>query len=979
MFYKFLYLLFAITFLFDLGAFAQTARNFGLRDKTPEVFAFINATLVKAPGDVTEDAVMVIRDGRIESAGRRAEIPADAHIVDLEGKMIYPGFIDAYAHYGISEPEKDYEPHHWNPQIRADYSSAAHFKPDEEQAGMLRSQGFVAAHTLPGHGLMRGYGSVVSTGEGKPRYHIIRSDISQHMSFEASDLFDSRYPTSSMGSIALLRQSLLDAAWYEKAQSAYRAGETTDRPETNLSLEALSISREYQTPFIIPADNENWFLRANAIAEEFSLPLWVRGSGHEYRRLDAIRATGLPVILPLDFPDAPDVSTPEASVNVSLEALRHWYLAPENPANVIASGLKTALTSHGSEKDFLDNLRMATDRGLDKDDALAALTTTPAEMLGIDQQYGTLEAGKRASFIIASGDVFEESEKIQQVWIEGKRYDVEVEKENPAGKWSVAMRGQPEETSLTIEGHNQHLRGQISSGDHTVSLKQIRYDDTRLTLSFDGDSLGMHGLVRLSANITGDQMLGLGESASEAVFTWSATREESQEKDQKQRHASPGLDLPERYPSMEYGISEIPPQPAHLVVRNATIWTQGPEGVLENADMLVSHGKVEEVGYDIDAPRRAVEIDAEGLHLTPGLIDPHIHTSISGGVNETGDAITSETRITDVMHGDNVWLYRLLAGGITSASLLHGSANPIGGQNAVFKPRWGQLGEDMLIEDASPGLKFALGENVKRLAERYPSSRQGVEQIIKDAFQAALEYGKEWEKWEESQTGPPPRRDLQLEAILEVIEGERKAHVHAYRQDEMLMMMRLAEAYGFTIRSFEHTLEGYKIADELREHGAGAVVWTDWSSFKVEAYDGILHNARLLNEAGVLTSLHSDNTQLATRMNWEAAKVMMTGVDEVEALDLITMRPAKILGIDHRTGSLEPGKDADFVLWNGHPMSTFTVAEQTWLEGRKYFDREEDQNRREQVSQERAMIISAILELQNSSRKQQENNDSRQK
>ncbi len=957
-----LYLFLTLTLLFDSGVMAQSARTVGLREHTPAVFALVNATIISAPGEVTNNATLVIRNGFIEDTGRRVNIPADATVIDLQGKMIYPGFIDAYTHYGLPDPEGKDSPH-WNPHIRPHISSAQHFTPDAEQAEKLRNQGFVLAHTLPKHGLLSGFGSMVSLGEGKPRYMLIQPDVSQHMAFRISDQIDSDYPTSSMGAVALLRQSLLDAEWHDQAHAAYREERMNKRPETNLSLAALHQAMDSHLPFVIPVDNENWFLRAQAIAEEFSIPVWVRGSGYEYRRMEALKNTRIPVILPLNFPEAPDVKSPEASVNLTLEELRHWYFAPENPAVVLAAGLQTAFTAHGDTEKFLDNLRVAVSRGLDPQDALAAITTTPAEMLGIAHHYGTLETGKKASFIIASGDIFDTSGRINQVWVDGTRYTVDEEKDMPSGEWTVGSPGSLENASITIKGGNQQLRGKIALDEQSVNFSHVSFDDPRIYMHFAGDSLGIPGPVRLSAHLGEDELLGLGEHNAGSFFTWSASRAASPDAQEDREQNIPQLDLPERYPSMEYGIASAPEQPRHVIVRNATIWTQGPEGIMQEADMLVSDGRIAELGYNMEAPRRALEVDAAGMHITPGLIDPHIHTSIAGGVNETGDAITSETRITDVMHADNVWIYRLLAGGVTSATLFHGSANPIGGQNAVIKPRWGLMGEELLIEDATPGLKFALGENVKRIEARYPDSRQGVEQIIRDAFEAALEYERQWQRREEGRETMPPRRDLQLEAILEVLRGERDAHVHAYRQDEMLMMMRLAETYGFTIASFEHTLEGYKIADELRTHGASAVIWTDWSSFKVEAYDGILYNARLLEEAGVHTSLHSDNTQLATRMNWEAAKVMMTGVEEKTALDMITTRPAKIMGIDHRTGSLEAGKDADFVLWNGHPMSAFTTAEQTWIEGRKYFDRKEDTRLREEVREERALIINAILDF----------------
>jgi len=302
-------------------------------------------------------------------------------------------------------------------------------------------------------------------------------------------------------------------------------------------------------------------------------------------------------------------------------------------------------------------------------------------------------------------------------------------------------------------------------------------------------------------------------------------------------------------------------------------------------------------------------------------------------------------------------VYRLLAGGLTAANLLHGSANPVGGQDAVVKMRWGAGPGEMLLEGAKPGLKLALGENVVRNTGQYPNTRMGAEQIIRDAFHSAKDYMEEWNRWEKSKTGIPPRKDLQMEALAEILRGERIVHAHAYRQDEMQMLMRLAEETGFRIASFEHTLEGYKIADILRDHGAAAIVWTDWSSFKVESADGILYNAAMLLDQGVLTALHSDNVQLATRMNWEAGKILATGIDEVTAMDLITINPARILGADSYIGSLEPGKDADFVIWSGHPLSGFTHAEQTWVDGRKYFDRQADLESRQKVIKERAALI----------------------
>ena len=965
---RFFFLSFCMIFLLQ-GAAAQTSRVFGLRDNTPEVYAFTNATLVVEPGRTIEGATLVVRNGAIESAGRRVNIPADAFIIDLEGKYVFPGFIDMYAPYGLPLPdEKDpVTQAHWNAQVRSFYSAGEVFNPNKEDAASWRSQGFVMAHVVPGHGVFSGQGAVVSMGDGATGEVLIRKDVSQALNLSPSRRLGRDYPTSAMGTYSLIRQTLHDATWYAEAHRLHEANpRTTPRPERNPALEALQSGMQQGRPFIFQTADEQWLLRAADLKAEFPANFWVLGSGYEYRRAAEVARTGLPVILPLSFPKAPEVGSPEEAFRTSLEDLRHWYFAPENPARLAEQGIAISFTPGAAKKDFLKNLQLAIKRGLSEKDALAALTTTPARMLGLQDRYGTLEQGKAASFIIAGDNILAGQGEIEEVWIDGKKHSVKPVRTEPTGSWNVSGKGLPEGLRLSIEGNAPRYRATITAGEKRTRIPGFRADQQRLSFSFAGDSIGLSGIYRMSANIGQDELLGIGETPDGTMFSWSAGREAGpQVPRQEQDSREPArLDLPVRYPSLDYGLTSLPEQDRHLLIRNATIWTQGEAGKLENADMLVTQGRIVEVGQGLQAPRGATVIDGSGMHVTPGLIDPHLHTSVLGQVNETGDAITSETRITDVIDGNNVWIYRLLAGGLTTAKLFHGSANPIGGQDAVIKMRWGSLADELLMQEAKPGLKFALGENVKRTPGRYPNTRQGVEQILKDAFEAALEYERQWQRWESQRSGLPPRRDLQLEPILEVLKGERMAHVHAYRQDEMLMTMRLAEEYGFTVGSFEHTLEGYKIADELREHGAGAVIWTDWSSFKVEAQDGILHNAKLLLEAGVLTSLHSDNTQLSTRMNWEGAKVMKTGVDEVLAMDLLTINPARIMGIDHLTGSLEPGKHADFVVWNGHPMSTFSTPSQTWIEGRKYFDRETDEKLREDIRRERALIIQAILEQQ---------------
>jgi N-acetylglucosamine-6-phosphate deacetylase len=423
------------------------------------------------------------------------------------------------------------------------------------------------------------------------------------------------------------------------------------------------------------------------------------------------------------------------------------------------------------------------------------------------------------------------------------------------------------------------------------------------------------------------------------------------------------------FPPTEYGRLKAPEQPASVLIKNATIWTQGPRGKLANADMLVTKGKIAQVGSNIPVPGDAVIIDATGKHLSPGIIDAHSHTAISGTVNEGGQAITPETRIEDVINPDDIWIYRQLSGGTTMALVVHGSANPIGGQSSILKWRWGSPAEELPLVGAPPGVKFALGENVKQssatpqrgVSARYPQTRMGVEELIRDRFNAALDYERSWKEWEKNKLQIPPRKDLELDCMLEIVKGKREIHAHGYRQDEMLMTLRVAEDYGIHIASFEHGLEGYKIADAIAKHGAGVSTFSDWWAYKIEAWDAIPGNGPLMHNQGVVVAFKSDNDQLASRLNWEAAKAVKFGLSEEEAFKFVTINPAKHLKIDKWVGSLEVGKDADFVLWSGNPLSTYSHCEQTWVDGKKYFDMQEDKQMQEQIVKERAALIQKIL------------------
>jgi imidazolonepropionase-like amidohydrolase len=404
---------------------------------------------------------------------------------------------------------------------------------------------------------------------------------------------------------------------------------------------------------------------------------------------------------------------------------------------------------------------------------------------------------------------------------------------------------------------------------------------------------------------------------------------------------------------------------AVLVVRNATLLTVS-HGTVTQGSILIRDGKIAEVGPTVAVPQDAAVIDARGQFVMPGIIDCHSHIAISGGINEGSLAVTAMVGVEDVLDPADVNIYRELAGGVTTANILHGSANPIGGRGQVIKLRWGKDAKGLVFAGAKPGLKFALGENPKRSRAvpgagpaRYPQTRMGVEDVIREAFIEAKNYMQQWSEYNRRIAAAeravlPPRKDLGLETLAEVLRGERLAHVHAYRADEILMFLRLSDEFGFKVSTFDHALEGYKIAKELAAHGAGATVFSDWWAYKVEAYDAIPYDAALLTRKGVLVSVNSDSAEEARHLNQEAAKCMKYGgLNEQEALALVTLNPARQLGIDGRVGSIDVGKDADLVIYNRHPLSVYAVAQKVLIDGQEYFDIQRDRELRARREQER--------------------------
>jgi len=783
----------------------------------------------------------------------------------------------------------------------------------------------------------------------------------------------------------LLRQTFHDVTWYRQAHAAYRKDPSQRMPEFNCAIEALQ--HLPQEKIIFATGNTLDLLRAARIADEFSLDAVILGSGHEYARIKEVAASGRTLIIPLDFPAPPAVTTIEDELDVTLATLRHWERAPSNPAVLEQNGVAFAFTASGLDKkdEFLSRLRKAVKHGLSRQTALAAITTVPAEICGVADMVGSIVAGKSADFVICDGDIFDDGTAIYATWTQGVPEEfIPLDEPSFAGSYALTLGGG--EYNLTITDNRKKgkrkIEGKLLRDSISVSLKDIAHEQDLISFAAALDTFGASGIARFTGRLVASSLGGTVVLGDGSRHTWAAvadTAEVTSTNNTNENEEHDGeITLVSRLtsPNRAFGLETQPPQ-QNVLIKNATVWTSDTEGVLPNTDVLVTDGHFAAVGQGLTAPDGYMVIDGTDKHLTAGIIDEHSHICISGDVNEGTDAISSEVRISDVVNPDDISMYRSLAGGVTCARIIHGSANPIGGQAEIIKYRWGGGSEDIKYRQAPPSIKFALGENVKQsgwgdqFTTRYPQTRMGVETIIRDAFQTSREYETAWANYtrfgkKDRERTIPPRRNLRWDALVDVMNSKSFITCHAYVQTEVLMLMRLAEQYGFRVPTFIHILEGYKIADEMAAHGAMASSAPDWWAYKFEVYDAIPHNPCILHNHGVVVSINSDSHDMQRRLNQEAAKsVMYCGMSEVDALNMVTINPAKQMKIDQFTGSITVGKDADFVIWNGPPLSVYAHPEQTWVEGRQYFSIEKDLAEREAIEKERTALIQKLLTTDN--------------
>ena len=954
---------------YSLIAQEHFPKNDGVKSKNTNYTAFTNAKIYVTPTQVIDNGTLLIKDGKVVGTGTTVSIPDNAVIVDVSGKSIYPSFIDIYSSFGVTKPKREggfnrtpqydasREGFYWNDHIRPEQNAIEHFKFDGKSATDLRKAGFGVVNTHLQDGIVRGTGNLVALMDNSSDAdRILDGRSAQYFSFSKSLKSRQSYPTSLMGSMALLRQVYHDADWYAKGNSSSK-----DR-----ALEAFNANKNLVQ--IFDAGSRANVMRADKVGDEFNTQFAIVAGGDEFERISNIKGTNAKLILPLNFPDAYDVEDPFLTSVLDISAMREWNQKPANPKIAADNNITFAFTMHKlkGSKDFSANLLKAIDYGLDKTKALEALTTVPASILGKSNMIGSLKNGAYANFLITSGDIFTKSTTLHENWVKGQKHVLEsMNTKDINGDYSLTSGGNTYD--ISISGSTSKPKVKVKSGDKELGSK-LSYKDAWVNLSFTSIDTTKQEFFKFvskvtdSDNLSGKLVFPNGNSASVfAKKTPKDAADASKDKSKDMNGKSSKETLPVTFPNNSYGFKTLPQQET-LLIKNATVWTNEKEGVLENTDVLIKGGKIAKIGSNLSASGAKI-IDAEGKHLTAGIVDEHSHIA-AAAINEAGHNSTAEVTIEDVINADDINIYRNLAGGVTSIQILHGSANPIGGRSAIIKLKWGHDADQLIYTNTPKFIKFALGENVKQSNwqsfSRFPQSRMGVEQLYVDYFTRAQAYDKA------KKSGKPYRKDIEMDVIAEILNKERYVSCHSYVQSEINMLMKVAEKFNFNINTFTHILEGYKVADKMKAHGVGGSTFSDWWAYKYEVNDAIPYNAAIMHNQGVLTAINSDDGEMSRRLNQEAAKsVKYGGVSEEDAWKFVTLNPAKLLHIDNRVGSLKVGKDGDVVLWSGHPMSIYSKAEKTIIEGVTYFDIERDTQIRSTIKKERNDLITQMMKAKN--------------
>jgi imidazolonepropionase-like amidohydrolase len=864
------------------------------------VFAIVGARVVPEPGQSIDKATVVIRDGLIEAVGANVPSPPDALKIDGQGLTVYAGFIDAAGHWGFDTALRRSEAGPAAPEdfasealaatkadnrkgLTPEFAVSSALQAQDEQADGWRRVGVTTHLIAPEGGIFAGTSALVSLSGAAPRDAILRSPVALHAALRPVP-GDGDYPRALMGVIAHARQTLLDAGHYQRLHADFeRRGRTGLRPPFDPAIDALLPALEGKLPVVFEADGREGIHRALDFAAEFKLRPIVYGGRDAWKVADRLKAEQVPVLLRVNFAEPNEERERTLPQRVRDEHRRLRFEEVETAKRLHDAGVRFAFSTGGLPAErpwerFRANLRRAIRAGLTPDTALAALTVTPAQVLGVEGQLGKVAAGRPAHLVMTKGDFHDAGAQVHMVFADGVRFELD----------------RPAEERV-----QQGRRG--PRGDDTAQAR--------------GERRGPGGRP-------GGQRPEPDDRPVEFVGPPSPRDMETEIES-------------DRMPALRTG--------GNVLVRNATVLTVSGD-VLAGADILVRGGKIAGLGPNRRPDAGMAVIDATGMFVMPGIIDTHSHFAVDGGVNESSLSVVPEVRVRDVVDGEDVQIYRALAGGVTTARLLHGSANCVGGQDAVIKLKFGRPGRELIVTDGPRGVKFALGENVKRTDGRFPNTRLGVEAVYVRAFTEAQEYRRRWDEYEAGRESgkdlPEPRRDLRLEALADILKGDIKVHCHCYRADEILMLLRVADRFGIKVQSLQHVLEGYKIAPEIAAHGASVSLFSDWWAYKIEAFDAIPFAAALLHEAGAAVCLKSDSNELMRHLYQEAAKCMKYGgMSEADALKAITFNAARQLGLEKRIGSIEVGKDADLAIFNGHPLNTYSRVEMSLVEGEVYFQR----------------------------------------
>ncbi len=935
----------------------------GPHDVRPAYYALIHATLQIDPQTRIENGTLIVKEGKIENVGSGIVIPKEAKVIDIKGMFVYASFIDLYSNYGIkwennTKTREQYSNNKkgayvWNDAIRADFNASAFFQYNERRSNFYLESGFGSTLSALQDGVFRGSAALVITGKGNEQELLLNPTAAAGFSFNKGSSTQD-YPGSAMGTVALIRQTYYDADWFGKQNK-----------EQNLSLEAFNKLKTLPTLF--EAENKYAVLRAAKIGSEFNTTYIIKGAGDEYQRLTEIKATNSPLIIPLNFPKPYEVEDPFDARYISLTDLKHWELAPANPMMLAKANISFALTSSGctDANEFLKNLRKAVQYGLTQEQALQALTGTPAKWIKAEKQLGALRTGMLANFFISNKNIFEKDAIIHEHWTLGKQQILHASDEiQLSGRYKIQLSGY-DSAILNITGKSPKYEGTIFAKD-TLKVT-VQKGLGLIVISFKSTKTA-ENLVRIEVwvaecdirSLQAKILTGKAQMPDGTYKNFNATFfENTQKKSQNDTNARIGYGNI-LFPFTDYGNTVLPTAET-ILFKNARVWTNEKEGILTQTDVAISKGKIVGIGKNLTL-KDAKIIDATGKQLTSGIIDEHSHIGIYRGVNECTQAITAEVRIGDVVNPDDINIYRQLAGGVIACQQLHGSCNPVGGQSSIIKFRWGMAPEAMKITNAEGFIKFALGENVKQSnwgieTQRYPQTRMGIEQVYFDAFIRAKEY-------EQKLKGEPKYtpKDLELDALVEILNKKRFITCHSYVQSEINMLMHVADSFGFKVNTFTHILEGYKVADKMKAHGANASSFADWWAYKYEVIEAIPQNAAILNNMGITTAINSDDAEMGRRLNQEAAKIVKYGnISEEDAWKMVTLNPAKMLHLDKQMGSIKEGKDADLVLWSDNPLSIYAKAEMTWVDGVCYYSIGQDEAQRKQIQAERQRIIHKMI------------------